>query len=81
MYRGTRALIHYAGKIMSERQAKRRFGTCGRRALAKLGIRSHLVPRRARYFAFRGVSKMRCVLGFQIGYSRIRNGVARSLSE
>jgi hypothetical protein len=54
MYRGTRALIHYAGKIMSERQAKRRFGTCGRRALARIGIRSHLVPRRSRYFAFRG---------------------------
>jgi hypothetical protein len=54
MYRGTRALIHYAGKIISERQAKRNFGTCGRRALAKLGIRAHLVPRRSRYFAFRG---------------------------
>jgi hypothetical protein len=54
MYRGTRALIHYAGKIISERQAKRKFGTCGRRGLAKLGIRSHLVPRRSRYFAFRG---------------------------
>jgi hypothetical protein len=54
MYRGSRALIHYAGKIISERQAKRKFGTCGRRALAKLGIRAHLVPRRSRYFAFRG---------------------------
>jgi hypothetical protein len=54
MYRGTRALIYHAGKIISERQAKRKFGTCGRRALAKLGIRSHLVPRRSRYFAFRG---------------------------
>jgi hypothetical protein len=32
MYHGTRALITYAGKIISERQAKRRFGTCGRRA-------------------------------------------------
>jgi hypothetical protein len=54
MYRGTRALIYYAGRIVSERQAKRQFGTCGRRQLAALGIRSHLVPRRSRYFAFRG---------------------------
>jgi hypothetical protein len=54
MYRGTRALIHYEGRVISERQAKRKFGTCGRRALARLGIRSHLVPRRSRYFAFRG---------------------------
>jgi hypothetical protein len=54
MKRGTRALIHYAGKIISERQAKRRFGTTGRHGLAKLGVRSYLVPRRSRYFAFRG---------------------------
>jgi hypothetical protein len=54
MRRSARALIYYAGRIISERQAKRRFGTCGRRALAKLGIRSYLVPRRSRYFAFRG---------------------------
>ena len=54
MSQGTRALIYYAGRIISERQAKRRFGTCGRRALAALGIRSYLVPRRSRYFAFRG---------------------------
>jgi hypothetical protein len=53
-YRGTRALIYHAGKVISERQAKRKFGTCGRRALAKLGICSYLVPRRSRYFAFRG---------------------------
>jgi hypothetical protein len=54
MYGGTRAVIHYAGRIISERDAKRRFDTSGRRALAALGIRSHLVPRRCRYFAFRG---------------------------
>jgi hypothetical protein len=54
MQRRTRALIHYQGRIISERHAKRRFGTCGRRELAALGIRSHLVPRRSRYFAFRG---------------------------
>jgi hypothetical protein len=54
MYRGTRALIRYAGKIVSERQAKRKFGTCRRRALARPGISSYLVPRRSRYFPFRG---------------------------
>jgi hypothetical protein len=54
MRQGARALIYYAGKIISERTAKRRFGTAGRRELAKLGIRSHIVPRRSRYFAFRG---------------------------
>jgi hypothetical protein len=54
MYGGTRALIHYQGRVISERHAKRRFGTCGRRELAALGIRAHLVPRRTRYFGFRG---------------------------
>jgi hypothetical protein len=54
MYEGTRALIYHAGKIISERAAKRRFGAQGRKRLAALGIRSHLVPRRTRYFAFRG---------------------------
>lgn len=54
MYGGTRALIVHQGRIISERHAKRRFGTCGRRALAKLGIRSDCVPHRSRYFAFRG---------------------------
>jgi hypothetical protein len=54
MYGGTRAVIQYQGKLISERHAKRRFGTCGRHELAALGIRSHLVPRRTRYFAFRG---------------------------
>jgi hypothetical protein len=54
MRRGARALIYYAGRIISERQARQRFGTCGRRALAKLGIASWLVPRRSRYFGFRG---------------------------
>jgi hypothetical protein len=54
MYPGTRALISYEGRVISERQAKRLFGTCGRRELAQLGIRSQLVPRRERYFAFRG---------------------------
>jgi hypothetical protein len=54
MYNGQRTLIHYRGKIISERQARRRFGTSGPRALAKLGVRVATVPRRSRYFAFRG---------------------------
>jgi hypothetical protein len=54
MYKGTRAQISYQGRVISERQARRKFGTSGRRQLAALGIRSVLVPRRSRYFAFRG---------------------------
>jgi hypothetical protein len=42
------------GKVISERTAKQRLGTSGRCALTRLGIRSHLVPRRSRYFAFGG---------------------------
>jgi hypothetical protein len=51
---GGRALIHFQGRVVSEREARRRWGTCGRRELARLGIRSVAVPRRARVFAFRG---------------------------
>jgi hypothetical protein len=71
MYGGTRTLIHYQGKIISERSAKRRFGTCGRHELAALGIRSHLVPRRSRYFAFRGDRRERKALRSAIA-DRIR---------
>jgi hypothetical protein len=59
---GGRALIHWQGRIISERQAKRRFGTEGRKRLAALGIRSHLVPRRTRYFAFRGSGREQAAL-------------------
>jgi hypothetical protein len=62
MHGGGRALIHYAGKILSERQAKQRFGTEGRKRLAALGIRAYLVPRRTRYFAFRGDGREQAAL-------------------
>jgi hypothetical protein len=62
MHGGARALIHWRGKIISGRQAKRRFGTEGRKRLAALGIRSHLVPRRTRYFAFRGDGREQAAL-------------------
>jgi hypothetical protein len=71
MKRGTRALIYYAGKVISERQAKIRFGTEGRRALARLGVRSYLVPRRSRYFAFRGNRREQATLRAAIA-DRIR---------
>jgi hypothetical protein len=59
---GGRALIHYEGRVVSERQARRRFGTAGRRELARLGIRSVAVPRRARVFAFRGSRREQAAL-------------------
>jgi hypothetical protein len=62
MREGTRALIYWRGKIISERQAKQKFGTEGRKRLAALGIRSHLVPRRTRYFAFRGSGREQATL-------------------
>jgi hypothetical protein len=57
MCSGRRALIYHQGRIVSERHARRRFGTSGRHGLAALGIRSLSVPRRTRYFAFRGPAR------------------------
>jgi hypothetical protein len=54
MRQGGRALIRVNGKHMSERQLGRLTGTRGVRALSKLGFDAIGVPRRARYFAFRG---------------------------
>ena len=54
MHRGGRALVRINGKTMSERQAGRLTGTQGADALARLGFDAVSVPRRARYFAFRG---------------------------
>jgi hypothetical protein len=54
MRQGGRALVRVNGKHMSDRQAGRLAGTQGARALAKLGFDAVPVPRRARYFAFRG---------------------------
>ena len=54
MRAGRRASIRLNGKHLSERQAGRLAGTQGARALARLGFDAISVPRRARYFAFRG---------------------------
>jgi tripartite-type tricarboxylate transporter receptor subunit TctC len=47
------------GKPISERQAGRIAGTRGTQALTQLGFDARAVPRRARYFAFRGTRKER----------------------
>jgi len=54
MRNGGRAAVLVNGKQMSERRAGRLAGTRGARAMAKLGFDASAVPRRARYFAFRG---------------------------
>ena len=54
MHPGRRALIRINGKTMSERVAGQLAGTQGVRALARLGFDVISVPRRARYFTFRG---------------------------
>jgi hypothetical protein len=54
MRSGGRALVRINGTAISERQAYRLTGTRGARALARLGFDATAVPRRARYFAFRG---------------------------
>jgi predicted nucleic acid-binding Zn ribbon protein len=54
MQKGGRAVVRLNGKYVSERQAGRLAGTQGPRALARLGFDAISVPRRARYFAFRG---------------------------
>jgi hypothetical protein len=64
----TRALIVHEGRVISERQAKRRFGTAGRRQLAALGIRAFLVERRRRYFLFRGTATERAALRAAIAH-------------
>jgi hypothetical protein len=80
MHSGGRALIWWRGKILSERQAKRQFGTQGRKRLAALGIRSHLVPRRARYFAFRGSGREQAALRAMIA-DRIKPYPKRGAAE
>jgi hypothetical protein len=64
---GGRALVRVNGKYMSERQAGRLAGTRGARALARLGFDVTAVPRRGRYFAFRGRRrKLRRAIGHLI---------------
>ena len=55
MRSGGRVLIRrHDGSTLSGRQARCRFGTESVHRLRALGIEAMLVPRRARYFAFRG---------------------------
>ena len=55
MRSGGRVLIRrHDGSTLSGRQARRRFGTEAVSALRALGLDAVPVPRRARYFAFRG---------------------------
>jgi hypothetical protein len=56
---GGRVVIAIDDKRLSERQAGRLAGTRGVHALAKLGFDVTAVPRRERYFAFRGSRKER----------------------
>jgi hypothetical protein len=56
---GRRVLVRYQGQWLSERSARQRFGTSSARQLAQLGFRVETVPRRARYFAFRGSRRER----------------------
>jgi hypothetical protein len=54
MHRGGRAQVSINGKRLSERSVVRKAGTRGAHALAKLGFDAISVPRKERYFAFRG---------------------------
>ena len=52
---GRRVLVrNHAGRSLSGRQARCRFGTESVHWLRALGIEAMLVARRGRYFAFRG---------------------------
>jgi len=70
MRKGGRALIGVNGKHISERQAGRLAGTRGAHALAKLGFDVSAVPRKERYFAFRGHKRER---------ARLRQAIAHLL--
>jgi len=59
MTSGGRALVSINGRHISERQAFRLAGTRGARRLARLGFDAKPVPRRGRYFAFRGPRRER----------------------
>ena len=59
MRQGGRSLVRVNGKHVSERQAGRLAGTQGARALARLGFDAVPVPRKGRYFAFRGDNRER----------------------
>jgi hypothetical protein len=50
---GRRVLVHYQGRVLSERAARQRFGTSRPIELAALGLKVETVPRRMRYVAAR----------------------------
>ena len=52
---GRRVLVHHKGKVLSERSARRLFGTSSAPRLAALGLKVETVPRRERYLAVRRV--------------------------
>jgi hypothetical protein len=54
MHPGTRLMAQVDGKLLSERTIVHRYGTSSMKALAERGIVAVKVPRRARYFGFRG---------------------------
>jgi hypothetical protein len=54
MTAGSRLRIHDSGATISERQARRRYGTSAIAALEARGLTVERVPRPSRYFAFRG---------------------------
>jgi hypothetical protein len=50
---GRRVLVHHEGRLLSERTARRRFGTASAPKLAVLGLKVETVPRRSRWIAER----------------------------
>jgi hypothetical protein len=52
--KGIRLHIHDGDRVISERQARGQYGTSSTQHLKALGLRVEYMPRRERYFAFRG---------------------------
>jgi hypothetical protein len=64
---GRRVLVRYQGQWLSERSARARFGTGSAQQLAKLGFKVETVPRRQRWFAFRGTRRQQTELRARLG--------------
>ncbi len=54
MWKGIQLRIHDGDRVISERSARRKYGTGSAVALEARGLKVERVPRRERYFAFRG---------------------------
>jgi hypothetical protein len=50
---GRRVFVHHQGKVLSDRGARRRFGTSSAPRLAAMGLRVETTPRRTRYLCSR----------------------------